>query len=55
MVAHRLAASRIADRVVVMSQGAVADAGAPDELLGRPGPFRDLWRMQDRATAQAAS
>jgi ATP-binding cassette subfamily C protein len=46
MVAHRLAACRIADRVIVLEAGRIVDAGPPNKLLERPGQFRDLWRAQ---------
>lgn len=54
MVAHRLAACRIADRVVVLEAGRIVDAGPPDELLERPGRFRDMWRIQGGGGRAAA-
>lgn len=47
LVAHRLSTIREADRVVVMSAGRVVDEGTFDELMGRPGPFRDLAARQE--------
>ncbi|WP_168582797.1 ABC transporter ATP-binding protein [Gephyromycinifex aptenodytis] len=44
VVAHRLSQAVIADRIVVMAQGRIVDAGTPAELIDRPGPFHDLWQ-----------
>ena len=46
LIAHRLSAVRRADLVVVLDQGRVAQVGSHDELLGSPGPYRELWRAQ---------
>ena len=45
-VAHRLSTLKNFDRIVVMEAGRVVDDGAPEELAGRPGPYRDLLRSQ---------
>lgn len=47
IIAHRLSTVLIADRVLVMSDGAVVQDGSPDELLAGGGEFADLhaaWR-----------
>lgn len=46
LITHRLASVRSADRIVVMEQGRVIDSGTPDELLSKPGKFRELYLMQ---------
>lgn len=46
LITHRLASVRSADRVVVLEKGRVIDSGTPDELMSRPGRFRDLYLMQ---------
>jgi len=45
LVAHRLATARIADRVLVLEEGRVTEAGPPDQLLERSGPYRRLYQM----------
>lgn len=40
-VAHRLETTALADRVVVLVDGRIVDAGTRDELAGRPGWFAD--------------
>ena len=46
VVAHRLSTIRHADRIIVMDAGRVLDEGTYDELLSRPGAFRDLAERQ---------
>ncbi len=46
VIAHRLSTIRHADRIIVMDAGRVVDEGDYDELVGRPGPFRDLVERQ---------
>jgi ABC-type multidrug transport system fused ATPase/permease subunit len=46
VIAHRLATVRGADRIVVMDAGRVVDQGTHDTLVARPGPYRDLYRLQ---------
>lgn len=46
VIAHRLRTVASADKIVVLSGGAVAEQGAPDELLRRGGPFARMARLQ---------
>ena len=50
IIAHRLATVRTCDRIVVVDGGRVAQDGTYDELVGRPGLFRDLVRGQGLRT-----
>ncbi len=43
-VAHRLESLRAADRVLVLREGRLAQAGSHAQLLHAPGPYADLWR-----------
>ena len=47
IIAHRLSTVRRADRVVVLEQGRIVEAGTPQELLSRPGPFQRYHGLQD--------
>jgi ATP-binding cassette subfamily B protein len=51
LVAHRVSALRHADHVLVLEGGRVVDQGRPDELLQRPGLFRDTWLQQQAEDA----
>lgn len=50
-VTHRLSTVRLADRIVVLEAGRVAEQGSHAELLARGGRYADLWAVQARAYA----
>lgn len=46
VIAHRLSTVKDADRIIVISQGAVAETGTHMELLGSDGIYAMLWNEQ---------
>ncbi len=46
IVAHRLATIRMADRVVVVHKGRIAEQGTHDDLLARAGIYAKLYELQ---------
>jgi ATP-binding cassette subfamily B protein len=46
VIAHRLATIRSADRIVVMSDGAIVEEGTHDQLAGRNGLYARLSSLQ---------
>jgi ATP-binding cassette, subfamily B, multidrug efflux pump len=46
IVAHRLATIRMADRVLVVHKGRIAEQGTHEELLAREGIYSRLYRLQ---------
>lgn len=46
VVAHRLSTVRDADRIWVLAQGRVAEAGSHDELVAANGLYAALWAVQ---------
>ena len=60
-IAHRLSTISALDRLVVLDDGAIVEAGAHDELVARGGLYADLWARQsggfigvDEAASSAA-
>ena len=51
IVTHRLATLALADRIVVMSSGRIADLGTHDQLMGRCDIYRRLHQIQFKETA----
>lgn len=48
LISHRFGTIAIADRILVLSEGRVAELGTHDELLGRDGVYSALYRLQER-------
>lgn len=46
VIAHRLSTVRHADRIWVLEQGAITEAGTHEELLEAGGLYAALWRVQ---------
>lgn len=46
VIAHRLSTVRRADKIIVLDQGEIVEAGPHEELLARRGIYRKLYDMQ---------
>jgi ABC-type multidrug transport system fused ATPase/permease subunit len=46
VITHQLHTIRGADHIIVLERGRVVDAGSHEELLARPGTYRELWSVQ---------
>jgi subfamily B ATP-binding cassette protein MsbA len=53
VIAHRLSTVEKADRILVLDQGRIVEAGRHDELLAREGYYARLHRLQFRDSADA--
>ncbi|KAJ5430080.1 ABC transporter integral membrane type 1 [Penicillium cf. griseofulvum] len=49
VIAHRLSTITTADRILVLSEGQVAESGTHEELLAMKGRYASMWRKQIRA------
>ncbi|KAI9371655.1 hypothetical protein BJX61DRAFT_16878 [Aspergillus egyptiacus] len=54
VIAHRLSTITTADRILVLSEGQVAENGTHDQLLAMKGRYASMWRKQIRAQRAAA-
>ena len=52
---HRLSAFRNCDAIIVLDRGRLVDHGTHDELISRPGPYRDAWWVQSQRPAEEAA
>jgi ATP-binding cassette subfamily B protein len=48
LISHRLSTVRMADRIFVLADGRIVEAGAHDELVERGGRYAELFEMQAR-------
>ncbi|MGC4192095.1 MAG: ABC transporter ATP-binding protein [Thermomicrobiales bacterium] len=48
LVSHRLGMARLADRIVVVADGCIAESGTHDDLLARGGQYAAMWTAQAR-------
>jgi len=54
IIAHRLASVRLADRIIVLEAGRIAEQGSHEELLVRNGRYAHLYRLQFRSEPAVA-
>ena len=46
LISHRFSTVRIADRILVIEDGQVIEAGAHEELVARAGRYAELFELQ---------
>lgn len=46
LISHRLGSARLADRIVVLEQGRIAQVGSHSELIAAGGPYAEMYQLQ---------
>ena len=46
IITHRLGSAKIADRIVVLDRGRIAEQGTHEELMGRKGIYSEMYHEQ---------
>jgi len=46
IVTHRLGSAKIADRIVVMDEGRIAEIGTHQELMNKGGKYAKMYEVQ---------
>ncbi len=52
IIAHRLSTIRHADRIIVLDNGHITEAGTHEDLLRAQGTYADLWSVQTGETVE---
>ena len=47
VIAHRLQTARMADRIIVLADGVIAEEGTHDELIRAGGRYGEMWKASD--------
>ena len=53
LVSHRITTLMQADRILVLDGGKVSDLGTHQELISRPGIYKDIYDIQMRSDDRA--
>lgn len=48
LISHRLGSARLADRIVVLSEGRIIEDGTHDELIAANGSYAQMWEVQSQ-------
>jgi ATP-binding cassette subfamily B protein len=55
LISHRFSTVRLADRIVVLHEGAVVESGSHEELVAQRGVYAKLFELQARGYLQTAA
>ena len=46
IISHRITSIQLADRIIVIEDGQVSDMGTHEELVNKPGFYREIFERQ---------
>ena len=55
IVAQRISTTKRADRIVILDKGRIADIGTHEELIARPGYYREVYELQNGITKEGGA
>ncbi len=55
IVAQRISTTKRADRTVILDKGCIADVGTHEELISRPGYYREVYELQNGITSEGGA
>lgn len=55
IVAQRISTTKRADRIVILDKGQIADIGTHEELIARPGYYREVYELQNGMTGKGGA
>ncbi|MCD8333230.1 MAG: ABC transporter ATP-binding protein, partial [Clostridiales bacterium] len=47
LISHRVTTLMAADQIIVLKDGRIVDSGTHEELIARPGLYRDIYDIQE--------
>ena len=55
MISHRISGSRVANKILVLDQGVIAECGTHEELVQKDGIYSQLYHLQKRKYTEGVS
>lgn len=46
IISHRVSSAKLANKIIVLDDGRIVEAGTHDELIAKPGAYRELYEKQ---------